>query len=259
MELTLHQGVFLFTVFSFFGWLLETGYRSITQRMFVNPGFLKGPYVPLYGISGLMIVVLHGFIREQPLVIRFFTYALVISMAEYFVGEFLLIVFRKRYWDYTNDFFNVQGHICITFSILWGVLSVAGEMILFPLGRYLLAMVDDRIILFAGVTGMAVMAADLTMTLGLYHIIRGLGLRVAYALEDAFSSFAEYKNFLNPIYGTGSLSFTGIRKEILRAVQRKSEDIMKSGKGRSFPEAAALIKKMKNTLKEMVFRNGRGR
>ena len=259
MELTLHKGLFLFTVLSFFGWVLETGYRSVTQRKFVNPGFLKGPFVPLYGLSGLMIIVLHGFIREQPLVIRFFTYALVISMAEYFVGEFLLIVFRKRYWDYTNDFFNVQGHICITFSILWGVLSVTGEMILFPIGRYLLGMVDDRFIYMAGVSGIMIMAVDLTLTLGVPQAVRNLRRASVSAFENLRSSIAEYKKMLYPIYGTGGASFTGIRKDLFRAVQRTREDIMKSGKDLSICDAVEFIKNMKHSLRDKVFKKNRGR
>ncbi|HON80397.1 MAG TPA: putative ABC transporter permease [Spirochaetota bacterium] len=255
MELTLHQGLFLFTVFSFFGWILETGYRSVTQKMFVNPGFLKGPFVPLYGLSGLMILVLHGCIHEQPLVIRFFTYALVISMAEYFVGEFLLIVFRKRYWDYTNDFFNVQGHICITFSILWGVLSVAGEMILFPMGRYLLGMMDEGVIYFAGVSGITIMAVDLTMTLGVPRALRGMTRKSISILWYMYGEMSEYKNMLLPVYGTGGPSFTGIRREIVRAVQRKKEGIIQSGRDISLSDAAALIKRMKNVLKGMVTRD----
>jgi uncharacterized membrane protein len=49
--------VLTFASYAFAGWILETLYRSLTQQQIVNPGFLKGPFLPLYGSFTLLVAI----------------------------------------------------------------------------------------------------------------------------------------------------------------------------------------------------------
>ncbi len=184
MTFSLHQYAFLFVVFSVMGWLLETSYRSLANRRFINPGVLTGPYVPLYGFSGIVILMIYGKIGSEPLIIRFFAYALVVSIIEYLVGEFLLLVFKRRYWDYSNDIFNVQGHICLVFSMIWGVLSLICERVLYPLSVGLFTHVDDRLVYVTAFAGLLVMGMDLLRTTGVVAAARARAGRIASLAEE---------------------------------------------------------------------------
>ncbi len=184
MTFSLHQYAFLFVVFSVMGWFLETSYRSLANRRFINPGVLAGPYVPLYGFSGIVILLIYGRIGAEPLIIRFFTYALVVSIIEYLVGELLLLVFKRRYWDYSNDIFNVQGHICLVFSMIWGVLSLICERVLYPLSVGLFTHVDARVVHVTAFAGLLVMGIDLVRTTGGAEAVRAGAGRIAALLDE---------------------------------------------------------------------------
>ncbi|MEA3471057.1 MAG: phosphohydrolase, partial [Thermodesulfobacteriota bacterium] len=47
----LSEYLFLFVFFSIIGWVLEAVFRSFHAKTFINPGFLKGPYLPIYGMG----------------------------------------------------------------------------------------------------------------------------------------------------------------------------------------------------------------
>lgn len=65
-----NQLLALFFLYSLMGWMLETIYRSISYRRLINPGFLTGPIVPLYGNAGVFIMITIVFTREEPILIR---------------------------------------------------------------------------------------------------------------------------------------------------------------------------------------------
>ena len=45
---------------------------------------------------------------------------------------FCELVLHQKYWDYTADFLNFQGRICLRSSLAWGVLSVLSIKFLKP-------------------------------------------------------------------------------------------------------------------------------
>ena len=124
--------IFLFFIFSFIGWTIEVAYRSITNKKLINPGFLKGPYVPLYGTGGIIILIIYSFIGNEPIIYRAILYFLTISFIELISGEILLRITGKRYWDYSKNMFNIKGHVCIKFSLAWVILALIFESTILP-------------------------------------------------------------------------------------------------------------------------------
>ena len=112
-----------FIIYSILGWILESVFRSICEKKLINTGFLKGPFCPIYGVGALiMIFLLSRF--ENNIILLFIVSFFTLTFWEYVVGIFLEKIFHTKYWDYSDHKFNIQGRICLSNSIYWGILGV---------------------------------------------------------------------------------------------------------------------------------------
>ena len=119
----LSQWLIFFFIYSFLGWIWESCYVSARKRHWVNRGFLHGPMLPIYGSGAIVILVSTIGVREYPWLIFFF--GLIAATAlEYVTGAVMERMFHVRYWDYSNQKFNLNGYICVSSSLCWGVFSV---------------------------------------------------------------------------------------------------------------------------------------
>ena len=120
-----------FLIYSFIGWLLESTYKSILQKRLVNSGFLNGFICPIYGY-GAMIVYFSLKDVTDNIFILFILGKIILSIFEYLVGLFLEIIFKTKYWDYSNRKFNIQGRVCLRNSLYWGVLGIVFMKFIHP-------------------------------------------------------------------------------------------------------------------------------
>lgn len=125
--------VVLFAIYSFLGWIIEVIYRSLTQKKFVNAGFLYGPFIPLYGIGAFFIIILQYFLQTWHLVPRFIIFGLTLTTIEYIVGFLSEKIFKLTLWDYSENKFNLQGKVCLLFSTLWTILALAFVTFIHPI------------------------------------------------------------------------------------------------------------------------------
>jgi len=122
---------YFFVIYAFIGWILETGYASWEEGRFINRGFLNGPFCPIYGFgSVLLIVALHPVMNN--LYLLFIGAIILTSGLEYLTGWLMEKVFGHKWWDYSNQRFNLHGRICLRFSIYWGIIAVAMLKLLHP-------------------------------------------------------------------------------------------------------------------------------
>lgn len=111
-----------FFIYAFIGWLLETFYAIGILGHFVKRGFLYGPLCPLYGFGAVILISGLKKYKSKPAKLFFYS-AIVFSVFEYIAGFMLDALFSARWWDYTNDFMNLNGRISI-FILLLGELSL---------------------------------------------------------------------------------------------------------------------------------------
>lgn len=125
---------FLFFMGSTIGWCLELLYRRFfsdanPERKWINPGFLTGPYLPLYGFSLCALFLLahinvsfieNGLMRK---IVLFILMALVVTVMEYIAGLIFIKRMNIKLWDYDNEWGNIKGIICPKYSFYWVVLS----------------------------------------------------------------------------------------------------------------------------------------
>lgn len=108
---TLCRVIFYFMIYSVVGWIYETTLCSITDRHFVNRGFLNGPYCPIYGSGALLDVLILGRI-ENPFLL-FILGVLVTCSLEYLTSYVMEKLFKARWWDYSDKKFNIGGRVCL--------------------------------------------------------------------------------------------------------------------------------------------------
>lgn len=105
------------------GWIFESVYVSLANRKWINRGFMKGPWLPLYG-SGAVIILLVTLPFQQYPVAVYLAGAITATILEYVTGVVMLKLFKVRYWDYSHRKIQFQGHICLVSTIAWGFLSL---------------------------------------------------------------------------------------------------------------------------------------
>ncbi|MCI8819573.1 MAG: hypothetical protein HFG04_10600 [Oscillibacter sp.] len=120
---TTGQWVLLFFFYCFCGWVWESCYVSLCQRHWVNRGFLHGPLLPIYG-SGAIIILLATIPVANDLRLVYLFGLLAATALEYVTGDVMERIFKVRYWDYSNQKFNLNGHICLSSSVAWGFFSI---------------------------------------------------------------------------------------------------------------------------------------
>ena len=113
----------LFFIYAFIGWVLETCYAMYNFGYFVKRGFLYGPMCPIYGYGAVILVAFMGKYKDNSF--KLFIYSMVVfSVFEYVAGYALDALFSAKWWDYTNDFFNLNGRISIFYSFVWGIFAI---------------------------------------------------------------------------------------------------------------------------------------
>ena len=110
-------------IYAFLGWIMETIYAFIIHGHFVKRGFLFGPICPIYGFGAVLLIITTKKLYNQPLLK--FVFAIVsFTVFEYFVSLVLEMLFGLRWWDYSNDFLNIQGRVSLLYSIFWGIIGI---------------------------------------------------------------------------------------------------------------------------------------
>lgn len=117
------QWLLFFYIYCFLGWCWETSYVSIKKHKFTNRGFIHGPFLPIYG-SGAIIVLISTLPVKHNLILVFIFGMISATILEYVTGVLMETIFKVRYWDYSNQPFNINGHICLISSLAWGMFSI---------------------------------------------------------------------------------------------------------------------------------------
>lgn len=115
-----YELIWLFLIYSFLGWILETILAATEQRRFVNRGLINGPLCTIYGVP---IVILTIFGQELPLFWLFLGAMIVATVTEWISGHMIERFYHERWWDYSNVKWNLDGYICLPASLVWGVLG----------------------------------------------------------------------------------------------------------------------------------------
>ena len=133
------QWLFFFYFYCFFGWCFESAYVSIKKKHLVNRGFMRGPFLPLYGTGGIMMLLVSSPFQDN-IVLVYIAGCVGATVLEYVTGVVMEALFKVRYWDYSSQPLNFQGHICLGSSLAWGLLTILmTEFMHKPVERFVLS------------------------------------------------------------------------------------------------------------------------
>lgn len=117
---TLDFYILFFFIVSFAGWLWEVGLYVVTEQAFINRGAFYGPYLPVYGVGGVLLwLMLQRF--HQRKIVTFLLAMVLCSALEYATGAFLEWKWGMRWWNYSGHFLNLNGHICLLSAVGFGL------------------------------------------------------------------------------------------------------------------------------------------
>ncbi len=134
---------FLFFAGSIIGWGIELFWRRFfsknnPEKKWINPGFLTGPYLPLYGLSLCLLFALSfidvSFVESKWLqkLLLFLLMAFAITVMEFIAGLIFIKGMKIKLWDYSKNWLNIQGIICPQYSFYWVILSGAYYFLVHP-------------------------------------------------------------------------------------------------------------------------------
>ncbi len=112
--------LWLFFIYSFLGWVLETIAAATKNKRFVNRGLVNAPFCILYGLSTVFITV---FSRDLDGIWLYIGSFIIATLFEWIAGHLIEKVYHERWWDYSHMKWNVDGYISLPMSALWGLLA----------------------------------------------------------------------------------------------------------------------------------------
>lgn len=123
LDLNILTFFLIFYIYCFMGWCFESLYVSAKSKKWVNRGFMKGPFLPIYGCGAVIILFSTIPVMSSPVLVYILSFiaATVLELATGIVMEKL---FKVKYWDYSGNFMNYKGYICIKSSITWGFMGM---------------------------------------------------------------------------------------------------------------------------------------
>ena len=160
----------LFWLYSFLGWVMETTLVSIQSKKFVNRGFFMGPYCPIYGTGGVLLLSLSPY-KDNPFLV-FILAIIICSIVEYLTSYILEIIYKVRWWDYTDRLFNINGRICLFNSICFGLLGMLMVSFLNPIFMNLIGSLPKNILFILALIILVITLIDMTLTFSIMFDIR---------------------------------------------------------------------------------------
>ncbi|MCI9671036.1 MAG: hypothetical protein HFF49_05700 [Lawsonibacter sp.] len=189
----MYRLLWIFFIYAFLGWCTEVSYAALVTGTFVNRGFLNGPVCPIYGF-GVVIVLTCLTPLAGSLPLLFLGSVVLTSALEWLTGFALEKLFHQRWWDYSDEPFNLSGYICLRFAIAWGFACMFVVKLLHPTVLLFIRIVPQVLgVVLLALMG-AVMAVDLAATVStIIKLNRRLAQidELAAKIREASNEFGE--------------------------------------------------------------------
>lgn len=225
------QFIFIFYIGCTLGWILELFFRRIVHGKWVNPGFLIGPYLPIYGFGLVALTVIYLLFKDSNLnpIIVILLMGVLMTIIE-LIGGLMALRNNIRLWDYSNRWGNYKGVICPLFSAIWTAIGGVYYFVLAPYVMHALEWFSENLI-FSYVLGLfsGFIIIDYCYSNKLYSKIKQYAkdndITVKYEqlkiqIKDAQARRKEKYSFINPFKQTKSL------REYLAEYKKEREKIM---------------------------------
>ena len=177
------QWLFFFYFYCFGGWCFESAYVSLRTKKWVNRGFMRGPFLPLYGSGATMMLVVSMPFQDNVL-LTYIAGVIGATALEYVTGVVMEALFQVRYWDYTERVLNYQGRICLRSSLAWGFLTILMTRVIHkPIESMMYAM-PEQALHYVTVILTIYIVADFTLSFKAALDLRDIMVKIERAKEE---------------------------------------------------------------------------
>lgn len=161
----------LFIIYAVVGYLIETVVMYYHKHRFVNRGFLRGPYLPIYGWGGiLMHISLQRYVNDPA--ILFVLSMFLFGVLEYFTSYIMEKLFNARWWDYSDQAFNLNGRIKLGNLFAFGLLGIIATYLINPVLLSFLNKFSSKTIIGFGIIILIVFLLDNFLTFKIMFKVR---------------------------------------------------------------------------------------
>lgn len=121
-----------FVIYSICGFIIETAFGLITKGIIESrQSMLYGPFCNIYGVGAVLLLCIPSENKKNWQV--FWAGCIVGSLVEYIISWGGEALYNVKWWDYSNIAFNLNGRICLAYSVIWGGLTIALKKYINPI------------------------------------------------------------------------------------------------------------------------------
>ncbi len=179
-----------FFIYSFIGWAWETALFTVQERRFVNRGFLNGPFCPVYGFGGLLLLIFLNH-RTDNIFALFFVALIVTTTLEYLTAVILEKLFDAKWWDYSMFPLNFQGRISLISSVVFGVMAVLQIKFIHPFVKGLTDQIPEQTKNYVVLSIIIYIFVDLVLTVRHVSMMNGRLSEIQSAINAFFGKYYE--------------------------------------------------------------------
>ncbi len=260
LGMTFYQIMWFFIIYSFLGWIVEVVFQAGNAGKIVNRGFLNGPVCPIYGVGMVTILAALNLatgaeaaqVSKVNAGLIFVGATVLASVIELVAGWILFKLFHVRWWDYTDDPFNIGGYVCPIFSLGWGLGAVLVIRVVHPVIYKLVEKMPVNAGIILAYTFIAIYLIDIILTV---LTLIGINKRLK-ELDGLNKSMRIVSDNLSEVIGEGSLATTKIITESATKARVKFDENIKNT---SLKISESQIKRIQIKEELHKFMNGRKR
>lgn len=113
-----------FIIYSILGYIIETIFGIITMGVLESrKSFLYGPFLGIYGVGAVFIILFAKYFNKNNFTLFIGGY-IIGSLTEYILSFLIETILETRWWDYSGKILNINGRVCLLYSVFWGILTV---------------------------------------------------------------------------------------------------------------------------------------
>ncbi|MBR6478856.1 MAG: hypothetical protein IKS85_10460 [Lachnospiraceae bacterium] len=214
------QWVFFFYIYCFFGWCFESAYVSLKTRKWTNRGFMHGPFLPLYGSGAIMMLVVSAPFQRS-LALTYVAGCIGATILEYVTGVVMEALFKVRYWDYSKQKFNFQGHICLRSTLAWGGLTILMTGLVHRYVEEAVLWIPLQVLTAVTFVMTAVIFADFALSLKAAMVLRDLLIK----LEDAKAELGHLQKRMDVFVALTTEELEQKVKEYKEGIRQRKENV----------------------------------
>ena len=228
----------LFSAGSLIGWCIEVIFRRFEpdnkERLWINPGFLCGPCLPIYGFGLVLlyhISICEKYIDNQNGIIKTIiilaAIAAAMTLIEFIAGEIFIVRRHIKLWDYSDNRFNYKGIICLRYSFCWALIGALYYYFLHPRVLAVLVWFSHNPLF--------------TFVIGVYYGILFVDISYTFKLSAKIKAFAEENEMV--------IRYEELKRDIrIRARQTKE----KYNFLRAFGAEQSFIERLKEYMQKQI-------